>query len=58
MPPEIISVHHCLTLHINPNCFTSDDDDINTQRLSNNAQSLCQQLEWATEVQNALRNKQ
>lgn len=56
--PEIISVHHCLTFADQSRGFINDDDVINTQRLYNNAQSLCQQLERATEVQNALRNKQ
>ncbi|EAC1236668.1 type III secretion system translocon protein [Salmonella enterica] len=45
-------------LHINPTVLSMMITTLILNVFGNNAQSLCQQLERATEVQNALRNKQ
>lgn len=45
-------------LHINPTVLSMMMTSLILNVFGNNAQSLCQQLERATEVQNALRNKQ
>ncbi|EDC1107464.1 type III secretion system translocon protein [Salmonella enterica subsp. enterica serovar Senftenberg] len=45
-------------LHINPTVLSMMMTTLILNVFGNNAQSLCQQLERATEVQNALRNKQ
>ncbi|HCB4957288.1 type III secretion system translocon protein [Salmonella enterica] len=45
-------------LHINPTVLSMMMTALILNVFGNNAQSLCQQLERATEVQNALRNKQ
>ncbi|EBP6614560.1 type III secretion system translocon protein [Salmonella enterica] len=45
-------------LHINPTVLSMVMTTLILNVFGNNAQSLCQQLERATEVQNALRNKQ
>ncbi len=45
-------------LHINPAVLSMMMTTLILNVFGNNAQSLCQQLERATEVQNALRNKQ
>ncbi|EEM8095520.1 type III secretion system translocon protein [Salmonella enterica] len=44
-------------LHINPTVLSMMMTSLILNVFGNNAQSLCQQLERATEVQNALRNK-